>query len=327
MTSLHAHIVGGEAHASLPFHRSCPACRHERLEGAFGPEAIVSRSTRAVMCVLTLGLSGTVATAASLVNPGPAQAGNCDSGGNADTDADEEGEDDGGSSDDCDEGSAAEETVPLDQTPATDAIAPEDGGQVPQPGAPAPPTPPAAAPAPAAPTTPAAPAPPAAAPPEAAVPPPPAPVAPSATPAVPEVEVTDGDAADGAQRERQPRRTADRAPEHHEATPPASVPIPSPEAPAPAREQPPPAGSPTGGPAVPAASAQPPSPVAVQRAKVYEVQAGDSLWSIAVARLGSDAGAAQVAHYVQRLWDLNADRITSGDPGLIQAGQSLRLPR
>jgi hypothetical protein len=56
------------------------------------------------------------------------------------------------------------------------------------------------------------------------------------------------------------------------------------------------------------------------------VGAGESLWSIARHELGSDAGDAKVARYVDRLWKLNADRIRTGDPNLILAGQRLLLP-
>jgi nucleoid-associated protein YgaU len=55
------------------------------------------------------------------------------------------------------------------------------------------------------------------------------------------------------------------------------------------------------------------------------VQAGDSLWSIAAARLGPGASAAQIAREVDRLWSLNRDRIASGDPDLIRVGEHLRL--
>ncbi len=64
---------------------------------------------------------------------------------------------------------------------------------------------------------------------------------------------------------------------------------------------------------------------AAQRGRLYTVQAGDSLWSIAAERLGRGASPAQVAAMVQRLWELNAETISSGDPDLIVPGQRLRL--
>lgn len=59
---------------------------------------------------------------------------------------------------------------------------------------------------------------------------------------------------------------------------------------------------------------------------VYVVEAGDSLWSIADERLGGDAAPARVAREVERLWDLNADRIRTGSPDLISPGDRLLLP-
>jgi nucleoid-associated protein YgaU len=58
---------------------------------------------------------------------------------------------------------------------------------------------------------------------------------------------------------------------------------------------------------------------------LHLVQAGDTLWSLAAARLGPGASAAQIAHEVDRLWSLNRDRIASGDPDLIRVGERLRL--
>jgi nucleoid-associated protein YgaU len=57
----------------------------------------------------------------------------------------------------------------------------------------------------------------------------------------------------------------------------------------------------------------------------HVVQAGDTLWSIAAARLGPGASAARIAREVHRLWSLNRDRIASGDPDLIRVGERLRL--
>ena len=58
---------------------------------------------------------------------------------------------------------------------------------------------------------------------------------------------------------------------------------------------------------------------------VYVVQAGDSLWSIAAGVLGPGATSARIAREVNRLWDLNAARIRSGSPELIQPGERLQL--
>jgi LysM domain len=60
-------------------------------------------------------------------------------------------------------------------------------------------------------------------------------------------------------------------------------------------------------------------------ARLHTVRPGESLWSIAEARLGPDASATRIAAEVARLWELNRDRIPSGDPDLIAVGQELRL--
>lgn len=46
---------------------------------------------------------------------------------------------------------------------------------------------------------------------------------------------------------------------------------------------------------------------------------------IAESLLGEQANDAQVAAEVERLWQLNADRIGTGNPDLIYPGQELRL--
>ena len=59
---------------------------------------------------------------------------------------------------------------------------------------------------------------------------------------------------------------------------------------------------------------------------VHVVQAGESLWSIAAQLLGNHATAARIAALVDELWRLNADRIGSGDPDMIHAGDELQVP-
>ena len=55
------------------------------------------------------------------------------------------------------------------------------------------------------------------------------------------------------------------------------------------------------------------------------VSPGESLWSIARTLLGSDASPAQIAREVNRLWELNKDRIGTGDPDLLKVGTRLTL--
>jgi hypothetical protein len=73
----------------------------------------------------------------------------------------------------------------------------------------------------------------------------------------------------------------------------------------------------------PVALASPaPAPIDGDR---YRVQPGDSLWSIAKRLLGPDASNGRIAQEVNRLWQLNAARIATGNPSLIHPGIELRL--
>jgi hypothetical protein len=60
--------------------------------------------------------------------------------------------------------------------------------------------------------------------------------------------------------------------------------------------------------------------------RVHVVTAGESLWSIAEELLGPGASTREIARAVELLWQLNAERIASGDPDLIVAGERLLLP-
>jgi hypothetical protein len=64
--------------------------------------------------------------------------------------------------------------------------------------------------------------------------------------------------------------------------------------------------------------------VAASPASSHVVQPGQSLWMIAEGLL-REPSVAQVAFEVGRLWQLNAERIGTGDPDLIYAGLRLRL--
>ena len=57
----------------------------------------------------------------------------------------------------------------------------------------------------------------------------------------------------------------------------------------------------------------------------YRVQPGDSLWRIAAHHLGPEATTAQTAREVNRLWELNQQRIGTGNPDLIFPGQTLQM--
>lgn len=57
----------------------------------------------------------------------------------------------------------------------------------------------------------------------------------------------------------------------------------------------------------------------------HAVRPGESLWSIATALLPAGASNAEIATEVQRLWEVNEERIGTGDPNLIFVGTALRL--
>lgn len=146
-----------------------------------------------------------------------------------------------------------------------------------------------------------------------AAPPAPAPPAP-ATPAqpAPATEVADEPA-----KKRPPEKRRD----------PASAPRVAPAPQVPAAPQAPaessPAATATAAAVAPAAAPSNAQPAKGERYHV--VQAGESLWAIAHERLGAGATPAEIAREVERIWDLNADAIGTGDPDLLMAGQKLRL--
>jgi nucleoid-associated protein YgaU len=121
-----------------------------------------------------------------------------------------------------------------------------------------------------------------------------------------------------------------RAPETHEVQRPPSIgtrPTPPPASPAPVVENPAPAVEPAA-PAPPATApvSQPSEPRSAPIiGPSYTVRQGDSLWSIARRILGPEASAGRIAREVNRLWELNEQRIGTGNPSLIHVGTVLQL--
>jgi peptidoglycan hydrolase-like protein with peptidoglycan-binding domain len=58
----------------------------------------------------------------------------------------------------------------------------------------------------------------------------------------------------------------------------------------------------------------------------YTVRRGDALWPIAKRHLARSSSVTEIAKQVQALESLNVNRLASGDPDIIEAGEELRLP-
>jgi LysM repeat protein len=322
--SLSAHLTAGTAdHGRLSFHPDCPRCRAERLAGSLAADSLVSRRTHAALAAGLLAFTGAAPAATAQVaevdeqhDAAPAPGGeppglqpDFDPGGDDTWDAElaplPGGREAGGEED---EGLGA----PVETEPTTDTEAPVLEG------APAPP-----APAPEQPQPPA-PQPPMTASPVESPAPPPAAVAPPATPPTPVAEVEAPAPQPGPRETSKKRKTPKRTPKAHEVERRPVVGT----SPAPSQQSPEPVVEATAAPAPPTTVAVPPaSDPADTRISgpSYTVRPGDSLWSIARRLLGPDASAGRIAREVNRLWQLNQDRIGTGNPSLIHVGTVLKL--
>jgi nucleoid-associated protein YgaU len=338
--SLSAHLTAGTAdHGRLRFHPDCPRCRAERLAGALGGDSLVSRRAQAALAAGLLAFSaGAPAAAAQVPEVDPERQGAPAPGGEPpglqpdfDPGGGEAGSEDtfdyetapvpGGpqAGGEEDEGLGA----PVDTEPTTDPEAPlplEEQAPAPAPLTPsvppAPPTPePAPAPAPAPTPAPATPVP-----------------APAPLPAEPPAAELEQPAPQPERRDTATKRkTAERGPETHNVEPRPAIgtgPAPAPEGPVPVLESATPAVQPAAVPAppatVPVSQRSEPADGAIG-GSTYTVRAGDSLWSIARRILGPDASAGRIAREVNRLWELNQERIGTGNPSLIHVGTVLEL--
>ena len=332
MTSLSAHLREPGDHGRLAFHPECPICRDERLAGALPADAIVGRRAQALFATGVLAFASTPLSAALAAAPdqeregtsAPEQIAAVDPAADADFDP-------GGESTDLpfDAGSPPapqaapapdEDTEALEQEPATDELAPvADAGDPASTQAPAgqPQTPVAVGVTPQATSE----TPPAAA-------PTPAPAAPTGEPVPPPVTAHSNIRATGGQNRKKERAQ----PADGSARPVRTAPEPEPVIAAPepepvivATEASEATVSVADRQSTPTSAVPADGRAARPGGRFHVVLAGESLWSISKDVLGDEASVAQVARMVNRLWELNSDRIGTGDPDLLQVGTKLAL--
>lgn len=307
MPALNAHLRDPDTHAYLAFHPGCPICHSERLSGTLTSAPLVSQRARAALATGVLAVS-TVSPAATFARePDTARDGTAD----VTQPAGGDGADrpDGGARDRPQE---ASDNTPVDEPSleTDDPIIDPDAGPVAQnprdQPAPLPSTSQLPAAEPAAQATPPTGA---ASPADAATPADAA--SPAVPPAPPEVALDSMTASAAvstqpvlAVRARVPKRTMKARAGANAASQSAAVA----QGPGPAPTL-----------LTPSADATTPGD------RAHTVRAGESLWSIAGDHLGPGATPAQIAREVHRLWQLNADRIGTGDPDLLMIGTRLRL--
>lgn len=314
MRSLTAHLVATESHGRLPFHPGCPVCQQTRLAGALPRGGLMTTRTQAALATGVIAVSAIMPAAAlaaeqeqehegtapttQTVGTGPENATGFDPGGGGTTLPE--------ATPNVPQPPAPPEaeppTVESTNTDQTDTVV--DGGDgsgvktppaIPPPVAPTS-TPPSPTPAPLAGTAPEEP------PAPATAPGPPAPV-PGDTSGPP---VVDDKQPVPARRPSSHGKEPGTRPVASTATPPA------------------PLAAPQLGPV--SRSTQPsPGPAARPGDRTHTVQPGESLWAIASDLLGAEATPAQIARKVHRLWEMNHDRIGTGDPDLLMIGTELSL--
>lgn len=314
MASLSAHTREPRDHGHLPFHPGCPRCRTERLAGPLPSDQLIGQRPRALLAAALLAGSAIGGSVAGAIATPPAIA-----------------------QDDLDD-----ENAPIDDEPPRKEIPPDDDGDLDDDDTPPidlspapPPAPPTPTPAPPAPEPPPEPPPPrpSPGPPVAPTPPAPEPTAPDPPgPPGPPADTVGTPPADSPKvltlgnQPKRPRGEQDGSRYGEDGAT---------EGEAPQRaagggddESPP-----TSPPSDAAGSSAPldADPVAPRRAdrpgdRTHTVRPGESLWSIAEGHLGAGATPAHTARTVNRLWELNADQIATGDPDLLMPGTVLRMP-
>ena len=344
MGSLTAHLLEPGDHGRLGFHPRCPTCRKERIFGSLSSEPLVSRRVQAALATGVLVLSVAAPGAAAATGPDRQQEG-------AAAPEQLQGDVDAPDFDPGGDTALPFEVAPSPTSPVVAGGSQDSGDGPPVESEPLV-DPDARLLAPTTPTTQAPPA-------EADAPVPPAEVAPAVppaevAPAVPPAGVAPGspappagemvtieappgntevrtapDAAPGSEPEpkqeesdrRRRRTSATSAPAEAPRAPTIAVP----QSPAPAAPQPVAAAAetvPVVHASAPSEASQPPLP---ETARWHVVEPGESLWSIARRLLGPDASPGRIAREVDRLWELNRDRIGTGDPDVLMVGARLRL--
>jgi hypothetical protein len=295
MSSLSVHLRLPEDHSGLPFHPSCPVCRRDRLAGSLDGDEIVSRRTQAAIAAGLLAFSGVGAPAAA-VAAGPDQEieGSAEVVGGPDPEADVDettpGWTDGGAAPTEDDLSEPEDVSP-ELVPREVAEEPvnEVADEVEDP--------------------------------DSVTEPETGPVAIAAPPTEDPMPTTEPAAPDGIRVDTAERAKRERPVKHAKPVVQPRVVV---AAPAPVV-----ATTTTTTTAatvrVVAGTDQDTFAPAESDARFHVVLRGESLWSIATERLGGHAATAEIAREVDRLWQLNEDRVASGDPDLLYTGLRLRL--
>jgi hypothetical protein len=339
VNSLSAHLTAGPDHGRLRFHPDCPVCRDQRLAGPLS-DAVLPARVRAGLLATALGagtlVPSSVAAASDPGEPPTAKARP------APRPAPNRGPEPAPRPTQPSPGTEEMQEAPVDEAPqlrdiltspeaGTDTQGEDVSGDEESPPAPAPLGQAPVQPAPVEP----APAPlgqPPSKPPPVVLPPAPPPSPPTPTPLPSPAPVEQPPAAE-LEQPTSPRRAgpqAKRQPPERRAKPrqPVTQSEPAQSEPAPHRSSTPPsvnAVTPTESTATVAVSQPTEPPSGPITGSSYTVRPGDSLWSIARRLLGSDASAGQIAREVNRLWELNRDRIGTGDASLIHVGTVLRL--
>ena len=304
--SLSAHLCETEDHSRLPFHPECPMCRHDRLAGTLASDDLVSRRTQAAIAAGLFALS-TAGAPAAFGSPRDEIIEGTEEVSDRELDFELDGEGDQLSDVTSPPPGVPEpvadddDSEPVEQDPVAGVGGPSDDGDAA--------TEPASVVSKPAPST----------------------AAPAPTRDSDPAEAKTRAADPGPKHEagearrtvrRQIREVSAPAQETGVSTTRSDVAV----APAVIRVAPvQTAADPESAPVTVRVVARTSTERAAKGKRFHTVKQGESLWSIAADVLGEDAGSARIAREVQRLWELNDERIGTGQPDLLFAGTRLRL--